>query len=283
AQYPEIFPLYYIPMVRAGEVSGRLEIILDRLANHLEKEQEITQKVKASLVYPALILAVGVLTVFILLTFVIPRLSVMFEDFDQQLPLVTLILMRTSGFFARYGLFIFVGCCGGATYLLRWFKTSAGKMTLDRFLLKVGILGAFIKTVEIGRFGRTLGTLVESGVPIVTALQTVEKTVANSALREEISALSGQVSQGVSLGHALSGVSFMPDMAVNVISVGEESGKLEKGLHKVADIYEREAENVSRAVAALLGPLVLIVVIALVGFVVIAMLLPILQINLLIK
>lgn len=274
-----VFPRYYVNMVRAGEVSGRLDVVLARLSAYLEKEEEISGNIRTSLAYPAFVFIIGCITVFVLLSFVVPRLAVMFEDFHQSLPVVTIVLMRVSAFFEHFWWLVGMLFIGGGKLFFQWIQTEEGKKWLDTRLLKLWIVGSFIRMVEVGRFARTLGTLIESDVKIVTALETVTATAGNMVLKEELRMASAEVTQGASLGKALRSVTFFPEMAVNMIAIGEEAGRFEKGLYKVADVYERESEVIRKTAVSLLGPLVLTVVIAVIGAVVIAMLLPIMQMN----
>ena len=283
AQYPAVFPAYYVNMVKVGEVGGQLDKVLQRLTDHLEKEYETRGKIRSSLAYPAFVLGVGVLTVFVLLTFIIPRLSVMFEDLDQALPLPTLILMHLSGFFARYwwlliGIFVII-----KVYWDQWTRSLQGRFWLDGFLLKIPLLGEFVKTAEIGRFTRTLGTLLESGVPLTTALNAIHPTIDNLIMREEIKKVSRAVTEGQALKSALGQCRFFPEMMIDMVGVGEESGRLEKGLYKIAETLERQTDQTVKIMMSLLGPIVLVVIVSLVGFAVIAMLLPIFRMNLLIQ
>lgn len=283
ARQDGIFTPLYVHMVRSGEISGKLNIVLNRLADYLEKEVDTRNKVRMSLAYPALILGVGVLMIFVLLTFIIPRLSIMFEDMDQTLPLVTVIVMGLSSVFARFWWVMLAVAGLGYTYFKRWIDTAKGRRWLDTLKLKTPVLGHFLRVVEVGRFARTLGTMVESGVSITPALQSVGDTVSNVLLREEIQRVSQEVTNGASLQESLHRTTFFPEMAVNMISIGEETGHLERGLYKIADTYERESDQAVRTMINLLGPLVLIGVFIIVGFFIIAMLLPILQMNMLIQ
>lgn len=283
AQHPDIFSGLYVNMIKTGEISGQLELVMRRLAEYLEKEQETKGKVQSSLAYPAFILIVGIISIFILFSFVIPRLTVMFDDMDQSLPLPTRVLMSISGFFAKFW-WLIAGLSGiGAVYFKQWTHSAKGKMALDQWQLKLPLLGDFIRTVEVGRFARTLGTLVESGVVIPTALKAVSTTIENAILRDELKKVSDDVTSGSSLKNALKKCTFFPELAVNMISIGEETGRLERGLFKIAETYERQADQTVKTLLSLLGPMVLVVIVGLVGFVVIAMLLPIFKMNMLIK
>lgn len=282
-RYPAIFPSFYVNMVKTGEVGGQLDKVLQRLADHLEKEYETRAKIKSSLAYPAFVLGVGVLTVFVLLTFVIPRLSVMFEDLDQALPLPTLILIHLSGFFARYwwlliGIFVIIKIYWG-----QWARSTQGRLWCDGFLLRIPLLGEFVKAAETARFTRTLATLLESGVPLTSALNAIYPTIDNMIMRDEIKKVSKAVTEGQALRSALGQCSFFPEMVVDMVGVGEESGRLEKGLYKIAETLERQTDQTVKVIMSLLGPIVLVVIVSLVGFAVIAMLLPIFRMNLLIQ
>ena len=283
AQHPAAFSAFYVNMVKTGEVGGQLDKVLQRLADHLEKEYETRGKIRSSLAYPAFVLGVGVLTVFVLLTFVIPRLSVMFEDLDQALPLPTLVLMHLSGFFARYWWLLIAIFVIIKIYWDQWTRSTQGKFWRDGFLLKIPLLGEFVRDAEIGRFARTLGTLLESGVPLTTALNAIHPTIDNLIMRDEIKKVSKAVTEGQALKSALGRCPFFPEMVIDMVGVGEESGRLEKGLYKIAATLERQTDQTVTVIMSLLGPVVLMVIVSLVGFAVIAMLLPIFRMNLLIQ
>jgi general secretion pathway protein F len=279
SRYPEVFSPLYINMVKTGEVSGKLNLVMNRLADYLEKERETRGKVMASLAYPILIMSVGAITIFVLLTFVIPRLSVMFDDFDQKLPLITILLVNVSGVFAKFGWVMVLVVVGGSFYLNRYIHTSMGKERWDRFLLSVPFLKDFLQTVEVGRFSRTLGTLVENGVPITLALNSVMHTVDNLVFKDEIKKIAEEVTNGRSLRSSLKNSRFFPERVINMISVGEETGQMSKGLNKVAETFERESDQIVKTIISLLGPIVLVIIVSIIGCVVIALLLPILQMN----
>ncbi|NTV29630.1 MAG: type II secretion system F family protein [Candidatus Omnitrophica bacterium] len=278
-----LFSTYYVGMVKAGEMAGRLEAVLGRLAVTLEKEQEVLGKVRSSLAYPLFVLTIGCLTVFVLLSFVIPRFMVMFEDFGQSLPLPTLILMGLSNVLARFWWLFLLAGAGISIVWHKWCATESGRRQLDAFVLGLPVVGPYIQAVETGRFARILGTLIESGVALVPALDIARETVSNTVLKEQLSVVSSAVLHGMSLGNALQQVSFFPEMVSGMVFVGEETGRFEKGLYKVADLFEREAEQMTRTGVSLLGPLVLTAVIIVVGCIVIAVILPVMQMNQLIR
>jgi type II secretory pathway component PulF len=282
-KYPGVFRNFYTSMVRTAEVSGQLPEVLSRLAEYLEKEQETQGRIKNSLAYPIFVLLIGVLTVFVLLTFVIPKLVLMYEDMDQALPLPTIILMSVSYFLAKFGWIMIVVSGFLFWQLKKWLNTPYGQWRKDFLLLKIPFFWNFILNVEIGRFSRSLGTLIATGVSMITALKAVEDTIQNTILRQEIRELIQKVSDGGSLRLGLKETVFFPEYAINMIAVAEETGKLDQSLFKIADIFERQADQTSRWMVSILGPLMLVGIVIVIGFVVVALLLPILQMNLIVE
>ena len=279
AKYPKIFPPLYIHTVKAAEASGQLPLVLNRLAQFLEADMQMQSKVKSSLLYPAIIFFVGLLTLFVLLSFVLPRLTMMFEDFDAQLPLATRIVVAVSQLFAQFWWLMAAVITGAVLGVRSYLKSDKGKATLDRMVLRIPLLKTFIENTQLSRFSRTLGMLLESGVPIVTALESVILVVDNSALQEEIKKMALKVKSGMSLTQAIKASALFPEMAVDLIAVGQESGKLEKGLYKLADNCERSSQDMAQIFVTVLGPAVLVVVVGMVGFMIVAMLLPMFQMN----
>jgi general secretion pathway protein F len=283
AQHPQVFPMLYINMVKSGESSGHLSEVLNRLAEFLEKDLEMRSKVKGSLLYPAIIMLVGMLTMFVLLTFVLPRLTVMFEDFDAVMPLPTQIVIGLSGFFASFWWLIILVTVGGYYYTTKWMKTSAGRRYVDTLILRVPLLSSFIKNVELARFSRTMGTLLESGVAIPSALESVTAIVENVVFKDEMKKITQNVRSGGSLTQSIKGNIFFSEIAVNLIAVGEESGKLEKGLFKLASTSERYTQETAQTFVTILGPAVLVIVVSIVGFIIVSMLLPMFRMNMIIN
>jgi len=283
AQYPRIFSPLYIHTVKAAEASGQLPLVLNRLAQFLEADMQIQSKAKSSLLYPAIIFLVGVLTLFVLLSFVLPRLTLMFEDFDAQLPLATRIVVAISQIFAHFWWLMAAVITGMVFWVRSYLNTVKGKAWFDEFTLKIPLLKSFIENTQLSRFARTLGMLLESGVPIVTALESVTMVVDNSALQEEVKKMTLKVKSGMSLTQAIKASALFPEMAVDLIAVGQESGKLEKGLYKLASNCERSSQEMAGAFVTILGPAVLVVVVGMVGFMIVAMLLPMFQMNMIIN
>jgi len=283
AKYPRIFSPLYVHTVKAAEASGQLPLVLNRLAQFLESDMQMQSKAKSSLLYPAIIFLVGLLTLFVLLSFVLPRLTLMFEDFDAQLPLPTRIVVGISQIFAQFWWLMAAVITGAVFWIRSYIKTEKGKATIDEVSLKIPLLKSFIENTQLSRFSRTLGMLLESGVPIVTALESVTLVVDNYALQEEVRKMALSVKSGMSLTQAIKASALFPEMAVDLIAVGQESGKLEKGLYKLAANCERSSQELAQAFVTILGPAVLVVVVGLVGFMIVAMLLPMFQMNMIIN
>ncbi len=283
SRHPKIFSNLYINMVKSGEVGGMLDAVLNRLADFAEKEEDVQGKIRASLAYPILLALLGTITIFVLLTFVIPRLVSMFTDIGQVLPLPTRILISVSGFFAGYWWLILAVIIIIVFSVRRRGRSREGRYALDLFKLNFPVLGDFIGKTEIARFGRTLGTLLGNGVSIIQSLDAVAEVAGNEVLRREVERMRKEVVEGSTLTKAIAKSRYFPEFVTNMIAVGEEGGQLEKSLFKVADSYERESDKTVKLMTTLLEPIMILVMGSIVGFIVISMLLPIFQINLAVR
>ncbi len=281
--YPESFSALYVNLVHSGETSGHLNTVLGRLADFLEKDEQVSTKAITSLIYPSLILGVGAVTVFVLLSFVIPRLTEMFEELSQTLPWPTVFLMAVSSFFARFWWIVLLVIGAGIFYFQRLYAVPAERIKIDKWQLQIPLIGEFIMKLEIVRFAQTLATLLEGGVSIVEALRGVSTVVLNQALRAELEKVAQDVSDGASLAESLKSTSFFPQSVINMIIVGEESGHLEQALYKVGLSYERQTDEVMKRITSLLEPALIVFVGLVIGFIVVAMLLPIFRMNLIIQ
>ncbi len=278
--YPQLFSPLYCALVKVGEASGDLNGILKRLSDFLEEEEEFRSSFKGALVYPIFIIGVGAATIFALLTFVIPKLSAMFEDMGQSLPLPTKILINLSGFLRDYWWFIFI-ISGMAVFLFRRFiALTRGRIAWDTFKIKLAFTGPLILKSEIGRFCRTLSLLLSSGIPISSGLDISASVVENYVLKFEIQRFKEQVINGASLSSAFKNSEFFPEFVMSIISIGEESGTLSRSLMRVADDYEGEISRSLKVLMRLLEPVIILVMGLVVAFIVVAMLLPIFEINL---
>jgi type II secretion system protein F len=283
SKHPKVFSNLYVNMVSSGEVSGSLEDVLKRLSDFMEKDEENIAKVRASMAYPALMAVVGFITIFVLLTFVAPRLISIFVDLGQALPLPTKILIWVSSFLARFWLLIIAGIVFSVLAFNKWSGTKEGKATLDKVKLKAGLLGVFIQKVEIARFARTLATLIGNGVPVIQALSIATNTIDNTCIKQDMENARKDVVDGTPLSVSIKKSQSFPSMVTSMIAVGEESGTLERSLFKIADSYDIEIDRTIKAITSLLEPGLILFMGLVVGFIVISMLLPIFQLNLMVR
>lgn len=283
AQFPQAFSLLYSNMIKSGELTGNLNVVVSRLADLMERDDEVRSQIKTSLLYPALIFFVGGIVIFVLFTWGIPRIAMIFEDLNETLPLPTLILLGISGFFAKFWWLIlsFFGIV--VFYIKRLQSTSQGKLWLDNVKLKIPVFGNYVRDAQIGRFARILGTLLDSGVMIVTALSSVCLVIDNDVLRHEIQLISQKVSDGSSLAVALKESSLFPETVVNMVAVGEQTGRVHRGLYKLATYYERQSQRFVKRVTSLVEPVLILIIGSMVLFIVMALLMPIFRMNLIIQ
>lgn len=275
-----IFSPLFINMIRAGEATGDLETVLTRLADLLEGESEVKSRVMMALVYPAVVLAIGAATVVVLLTYVVPKLTALFEDTGGLLPLPTRILLGISDGLTR-GWWLWIGAGLVAIWGLGQLRSSsAGRAVLDRMSLRLPLGGALVRKLYLARFLRSLGAMIGQGVPALQALEVAGSTVSNRVLHGAIQRVRDAVQDGASLSSALSASGEFPAFVSNMVAVGQESGTLDAALAKVATSYERDADRAIRALTTALEPLLIVVVGLVVMFIVIAMLLPIFNLGL---
>ncbi len=276
---PKVFSQLYMNMVTAGEASGTLEITLGRLADFLDEQVRFRGRFAAALAYPALMTVIGVGVLFFLFAFVMPRVVGMFEDMKQQLPFITLALLWVVKFLSTLWWAILIALAGIVYYLRRYFSTAAGKAWLDARLLRLPVFGGLIRMIAISRFTRTLGTLLQSGVPTLTALDIVRSVVGNTVLADAIQKARENVREGEPIADPLRRSGLFPPVVVQMVAVGEKSGELEKMLLKISDSFDRTVETRITALMSLLEPVIILVMGLVVGFIVVAILLPILQMS----
>ncbi len=281
--FPRHFSPLYINMVRAGEESGSLEIVLMRLADFLQMQMETQSKITATLAYPALMLIVGVTVVFFLVTFVIPTVTGIFEEMNQALPLPTMILIGVSSFLEKAWVYILIIIIALFLFFNRYKRTPKGKELVDRMKLKIPLLGKQYKKIIMARFTRTLGTLLSNGVPIVTSFDIVKNIIDNSLISTAIEKARDDIKEGKEVSKPLADSGIFPPVVVNMIAVGEKSGQLEEMLNRVSKIMETELDSSLKKLLSLLEPLMILFMGAIVGFIVISILLPIFEMNQLIK
>lgn len=274
-RYPNIFPPLYINLIRSGEESGTLDNVLVRLADYREKLEEIKTRVRSALVYPVLILVVGVLTIIFMMTFVVPQLKSVFDTFQGTLPLSTQILFSISDFMKDYWYIIFGGLF--LVLLLGRGLVLVERMVWDDTKLHLPLIGNFIQKSELGKFCRTLSLLLTNGIPILSALEIIIPTVDNLALGRQLKKVTEGLRGGnqFAVGLKSSGRKYFPPFMSNLIAVGEESGRLDETLAEIANSYERETDEMIKIGLSLVEPALILIMGAVVGFVVISMLLPI--------
>src|SRR5438034_3694817 len=277
--HPRPFSRLYINMVRAGEKGGVLEVTLRRLAEFLEARAAFNEAVVSALIYPAVITLVGAGAVVFLMTFVIPRFATIFRDLNQAIPLPTQILLGVSGGLQQYWWIGLVGVLGGVLAWRVWTGTPEGRMSWDRALLKAPLFGPIALNVETARFARTLGTMLRSGVPMLGALAVVGEMMSNQAVGVAVSRLSDGVKRGGTVASGMQEQGMFPMLAVHMVRVGEETGRMEDMLLKVADTFETDVRVDMKRALGLLEPTIIVVMGAVVAFIVVAMLMAIFSIN----
>jgi len=279
AKHPRLFSRLYVNMVKAGEAGGVLEVVLSRLAEFLERSKAVRDDVVSALIYPALLLLVGGGAVVVMMNVVVPRFAKIFADTQQLMPLPTRILLAISTFTTQYW-WVFIGLILAAWIALRaYLLTDRGKLRWDEWKLRLPLLGSLIQEIEVSRFARTFGTLLTSGVPVLSAVSIVRETITNRV----IGAAMGRLQEGVKRGEGISGPlrasGAFPPFSVHMTRVGEETGRLEEMLIKVADTYDERVRRTVKRLTALLEPVLILTLGVIVGFIVLSMLLAIFSIN----
>jgi general secretion pathway protein F len=279
AQHPRLFSKLYVNMVAVGEEAGQLPKVVGELADLLEHDDEVRGEVMTAVAYPVFVLGFGLFTVTVLLTVVLPKLSSMLQEMVHVLPLPTLILLRTSAFF-HHNWYWLLMLAAALIAGVGWYRrTPAGADMIDTMKLRLPLIGSVFRAAALGRFARTLGTLARSGVSLLPALKIVENTIGNRILARQIARVAEETRGGDSLATPLRKLNIFPRTVVQMIDVGEESGKLDDMLLRVADIEERVMRARTKTLISLLAPVLILVVGALVGFMVIALLLPIFKMS----
>ncbi|MCB2312651.1 type II secretion system F family protein [Clostridium tagluense] len=273
-KHNDVFPDLLVNMINTGEVSGNLDIIMSRMASHFEKENKINNQLKSAMVYPMVLAGLSVVVVVFLLTFIMPTFVGMFEGSGVELPAPTRIVMGLSKFI-RTKWYILLVVIGGGIYGMKTYaKTPAGRLSLDGLKLKLPIIKDTTEKVIVSRFTRTLATVLASGVSLVQALDVVQKVVGNKVAEKNLGQVKEKVLKGVSLGEALGETTIFPVMLHSMIKIGEESGSLDDILDKTANFYDEELEAALKRMTTMIEPLMIIIMGVLIGFIVIAMMLP---------
>ena len=283
SKHPRIFSSMYVNMVQAGETSGTLEIVLERLADITEKQQAMQSKVVTAMIYPLLIMFIGTLIMVFLFIYVIPNITTIFEDTHQQLPLPTQLLIALSAALKSFWWVLVIVIVGALTALRKFRQSTGGRMWMDRVTLNLPVMGPLTRKLAAARFAMTLSSLLENGVSMLPSLDIVRNIVGNVHIARIVENATEEVGQGKGLGNALQAGLAFPPLAIQMIQVGEQSGNLEEMLNKVADVFEREVETTLMRLTALLEPLMVLVMAGVVLFVILSICLPIFEMQTLVR
>jgi type II secretory pathway component PulF len=279
AKFPDVFPPLYTNLVHSGEISGALDAILERLADQAERDEALRAKIRAAFTYPAFVAVVGSGTVIFLMTFVMPRLSLLLGGLGERLPAPTRLLLTVSGWMSN--IWFWLGAAGAAATLAALWTLSGerGRLARDRVALRLPVVGPLIQEVEVARFARSFGLLLGQGISVLKAVEVAVPVVNHRVIRAEFAKLPDGLRQGESLSHCLSKAAVSTPFLVNTVAVGEESGRVGEALAEVAAFYERNAERSMQTMASLLEPTLIVVIGLAVGFIVMAVLLPIFEMS----
>lgn len=274
AQYPQIFPEVMVAMLEAGEIAGVLDQVLEREAVQLEKDYKLNEKIKSAMTYPAVVMAMACLCVIFILTFVLPTFVTIFAQNHTELPILTRALLAVSAFLQHYGLLL-GGMLGvGLVVTRRVLQRPEFRLKFDTFLLKMPVFGMLWRKIAITRFSRTLSTLVKGGVPLITALEVVRKTIGNARLMAALLKTQESVKEGQGLAAPLAASRVFTPMVVQMVAIGEETGELDKMLEKIADFYDSEVEDLVSRLSSLLEPLLVAFMGIVVGLIAVAIMIP---------
>jgi len=277
--HPKIFPSLYVNMVAAGEASGTLEEVLGRLAEFLDDQTRLQSKVRGALAYPIVMAVVVVLILFLMMSVVVPKVTAIFENFNQTLPWYTRLLIFISDIFANYWWLLAALIAGGIYWFRRWKSTEEGRKKWDLFVLEIPLFGPLLIMVAVARFARTLATLLASGVPVLTAMDITRNVLGNTELMRVVEDARASVREGEGIAKPLRQGERFPPIVTHMIAVGERSGQLEEMLLHVADAYDQQIEVRVGALTSILEPLLIVVMGAVVGGIAFAILMPLLRLN----
>jgi type IV pilus assembly protein PilC len=274
SDHPRIFPGLMINMVEVGEVGGVLDDVLNRLASHFEKEHKVNEKIKSAMTYPIIVSFMAILSVIFILIFVLPTFVQIFDNMKMQLPLLTRILLAISNFLRNYALFLIIVTIVGIYGIRIAYLEEESRKVIDNLTLKIPIIGMLARKVGIARFSRTLSTLLRGGVPIITALEVVQKTIGNRIMMKALEKAQSGIKEGVGLASTLAQSKVFTPMVIQMISIGEESGALDKLLEKIADFYENDVDDVVSRLSSIIEPVIIGVLGLMIGLIIISIMVP---------
>lgn len=279
-QHPKTFPPLYVSMVKAGEVGGVLHEVLQRMVEYLRGVEELRDEVRSAMTYPILLTTVGSISIAILLIYVLPKFATMFADLGQALPLSTRIMLAVSDVFTSVWILPgTIGLIGGSYGLFRYLSAGPRRYAFDTWKLRMPILGSLLRRLEVARFARTLGTLLRSGVPVLQALDIVREVATNQVVARAVGEVQVGVREGAGMAGPLGRSGAFPPLALQMVAVGEDTGKLDEMLLTTADYFDREVRNEVKRLTSLLEPVMILVMGLVVGFMVISMLMAVFSIN----
>ncbi len=275
SKFPDVFSPIYVSIIKSAESSGLLDRSLLRLADNLEKQEKLKNTIKAALIYPAIVVLLMVVVVFIMMIFVIPQLANLYKGLGVELPLPTKIIIGVSGFFVVFWPLI-IGLAALSIFLYRrWYKTEAGRLIIDNFMLKIPVFGNLIKKVILTELARTLGVLVGSGSLVVDSLIQTSDTLGNIHYKNAVRDVAKKVENGVAIGDAMSSYSLFPPLLVQLVKIGEQTGKLDETLLKASEYFEGETEQIVKTLTTALEPLIMVTLGVGVAFLMISVITPI--------
>ena len=277
--YPQVFPKVYVKMVRAGEVGGALDQILERLEEYLEGADELRSYLISSMIYPCILVVVAIGSIIIMMTVVIPQFADIFENAGAPVPLPMMVLLVLSGFLTGFWWLILLVIGGGAYWIYSRLKTEEGRLNWDRQLLKLPVVGSVLQKLEVSRFSRTLGTLLQSSVPLIQSINLVKEIVENQAIASTMESIKSGVKKGEGLTRPIRKAEIFPPFALHLLAVGEETGRLDDMLLQIADSYDRDLKRSLQRLVALLEPAIILVMGLIIGVMVVSMLYSIFSIN----
>lgn len=279
SDYPSLFSDLYVNMVRAGEATGQLDIVLSRLADFMQRQRQLQRKVVSAMAYPMMMVGIGILVVALLMTIVVPKITGMLQDTGQEMPAPTKVLIGISDFFKSYWWAVCLVIAALSYAVERIYRTKRGRLVIDRNLLKIPVIGELLRKSAVSRFTRTLATLLSSGVAAVRSLEIVETVVGNRVIADATGHIRERILEGTDISTPLKATGAFPSVVGYMVSIGEQSGELENMLDRIAEAYDEEIEVVTERATTILEPLMIVILAVVVGFIVWAIVLPILQVG----
>ncbi len=274
-KHPKFFSPVYVALIKTAESSGLLDKVLQRIAENLEKEQELKSSIRNALMYPVIVVVVMIIVLVIMMIFVIPQLFELYGSLDIDLPLSTRIIIGMSDFFKNYLLIILIVVAASGFYIRSWYKKSDGRRTVDKYMLKIPVVGKLIKEMMMAEFTRTLGLLIGAGSLVVESLIKSSEVVGNVVYRDEILLLSKRVEKGISIGDAMDATPLFPPIVIEMAKIGEQTGKLDESLLKASEYFEREVQQTVKTLTTLMEPAIMVILALAVAFLIFAVITPI--------